>query len=224
MAEQNNHNQNQTETNNHQQQNQNQQNQQNQQTQTQSQQTETQKVDVDKIKNDALSDFLKGLGIDDEVSLKDIVDKHKQDEESKKTDLEKKNDELSKTRTLLIEEREARIIAEAKLSAIQLGAKPELVDDLVIVAKSKVTKDKDISAVITEMKDSESGKIYFVEKEEESNNQNKKTTVTRQNNVTKNNQQTQQQNQQENNQGKHTGSMAERLLAGRKPTKNFYYK
>lgn len=182
-------------------------------------------VDVEKVKGDAITEYLKSLGVENSDSLQAIVKKAKEDEEANKTDLQKKDDELTATTKELVNEREARAIAEAKLSAIQLGAKPELVDDLVIVAKAKVTKDKDINAVIAEMKDGTNGKIYFVTSDEEENETNKKGTVTR-SRVKKTTEQNKQGTNENSNNGdsKYAGTMAERLLAGRKAVKSHYFK
>lgn len=179
-------------------------------------------VDVEKVKGDAVAEYLKSLGVEDSESLQAIVKKAKEDEEANKTDLQKKDDALTATTKELVTEREARVIAEAKLSAIQLGAKPELVDDLVIIAKAKVTKEKDINAVIVEMKDSINGKIYFATDEDETN---KKGTVTR-SRVKKTTEQNKQGTNGDSNNGdsKYTGTMAERLLAGRKAVKSHYFK
>lgn len=205
---------------------------QNQQTQQSTKQnvTETQtetKVDVEKVKSEALSGFLKELGVEDAEALRGIVTKHKEDEDKNKTELERKNDTLTQTTKELAEEREARIIAEAKFSAVQLGAKPEIVEDLVIVAKSKVTKDKDINAVIAEIKDSASGKVYFKsdeeEEEEAGKNKIKGKTVTRAR-VTKPSEKSKAKENEEGNKEEHKGSMAERLLAGRKEKKSHYFK
>lgn len=192
------------------------------------QQTSTQQnnnVDVEKVKGDAIAEYLKSLGVENSDSLQAIVKKAKEDEEANKTDLQKKDDALTAATKELVDEREARVIAEAKLSAIQLGAKPELVDDLVIVAKAKVTKDKDINAVIAEMKDSTNGKIYFVTNDEEENETNKKGTVTR-SRVKKTTEQNKQGANENSNNGdsKYAGTMAERLLAGRKAVKSHYFK
>ena len=189
------------------------------------QQTSTQQnnnVDVEKVKGDAIAEYLKSLGVENSDSLQAIVKKAKEDEEANKTDLQKKDDALTATTKELVTEREARVIAEAKLSAIQLGAKPELVDDLVIVAKAKVTKEKDINAVIAEMKDSTNGKIYFATDEDETN---KKGTVTR-SRVKKTTEQNKQGTNGDSNNGdsKYAGTMAERLLAGRKAVKSHYFK
>ena len=201
---------------------------------TQQQTTETQtktetKVDVEKVKSEALSGFLKELGVEDAEALRGIVTKHKEDEDKNKTELERKNDTLTQTTKELAEEREARIIAEAKFSAVQLGAKPDLVEDLVIIAKSKVTKDKDINAVIAEIKDSASGKVYFQSDDEETeeNGKSKNKTVTRAR-VTKPSEKFGTKKEEEKGgtetNEEHKGSMAERLLAGRKANKSHYFK
>ena len=135
-------------------------------------------VDVEAVKEQAVKDYMKSLGIEDDEKLKGIVTKAKEDEEKNKTDLEKKDDVIKETTRQLVEEREARQTAEAKLAAIKLGAKPEAVDDLVVIAKSRVTKDKDINKVIAEIKDGTNGKMYFVS-DEEKEQENKKPKVTR---------------------------------------------
>lgn len=199
-------------------------------TETQKQETE-QKVDVEKVKSEALSGFLKDLGVEDADALKGIVTKHKETEEANKTELQRKEDALTETTKELAREREGRILAEAKLSAVQLGAKPELVDDLVVVAKAKVTKDKDINAVIAEIKDSTSGKVYFKsdeeeeeeEEEEAGKNKTKGKTVTRAR-VTKPSEKSKEKEEEEGKKEEHKGSMAERLLAGRKEKKSHYFK
>lgn len=175
-------------------------------------------VDVEAVKEQAVKDYMKSLGIEDDEKLKGIVTKAKEDEEKNKTDLEKKDDVIKETTRQLVEEREARQTAEAKLSAIKLGAKPEAVDDLVVIAKSRVTKDKDINKVIAEIKDGTNGKMYFVS-DEEKEQENKKPKVTRKR-VSKNTEQ-----EDESVEDKHDGSIAARLFANKKkPTKSNYFK
>lgn len=175
-------------------------------------------VDVEAVKEQAVKDYMKSLGIEDDEKLKGIVTKAKEDEEKNKTDLEKKDDVIKETTRQLVEEREARQTAEAKLAVIKLGAKPEAVDDLVVIAKSRVTKDKDINKVIAEIKDGTNGKMYFVS-DEEKEQENKKPRVTRKR-VSKNTEQ-----EDESIEDKHEGSIAARLFANKKkPTKSNYFK
>lgn len=182
-------------------------------------------IDVDKVKSEAVSALLKELGYEDVEALKTVTTKAKAEEDAKKSDLEKKDDALTAMTRQLATEREARIVAEAKNAAIKLGAKPELVDDLVIVAKAKVTKDKDINAVITEIKDSTVGDVYFVK--DDNTNPAGAGTVTR--GQVHKKATTQQAAQNNNNNAAngddeaHAGTMAARLLAKRKTAKKGYY-
>ena len=190
---------------------------------TKTQQSTQPNIDVDKVKSEAVSALLKEFGYEDVEALKTVTTKAKAEEDAKKSDLEKKDEALTAMTRQLATEREARIVAEAKNAAIKLGAKPELVDDLVIVAKAKVTKDKDINAVITEIKDSTVGDVYFVK--EDNTNQTGAGTVTR-GQVHK--KATTQQAAQNNNAADgddeaHAGTMAARLLAKRKTAKKGYY-
>lgn len=190
---------------------------------TKTQQSTQPNIDVDKVKSEAVSALLKELGYEDVEALKTVTTKAKAEEDAKKSDLEKKDEALTAMTRQLATEREARIVAEAKNAAIKLGAKPELVDDLVIVAKAKVTKDKDINAVITEIKDSTVGDVYFVK--DDNTNPAGAGTVTR-GQVHK--KATTQQAAQNNNAADgddeaHAGTMAARLLAKRKTAKKGYY-
>ena len=86
------------------------------------------------------------------------------------------------------------------------------------VAKSKVTKDKDINAVIAEIKDSNNGKIYFVSDEDEKKD-NKNVTRKRVGKGTEN-----KENKNDNDDNKHEGSIAARLFANRKKVNSHYFK
>ena len=199
----------------------NQQNNNNQQQNNGSNNQNQNNTDVEKAKAGAISDLLKSLGVDDEEALKGIVTKAHEDEEAKKTDLQKKDDALTATTKELVAERDARIMAEAKLAAIKLGANPELVDDLVIIAKAKVTKDKDINTIVSEIKESAAGKVYFtVSEDDEKGKPNKKNvTRTRPHEKDKDNS----GSDDEGGEGQHSGSMAARILANRKkPTKHYF--
>ena len=190
---------------------------------TKTQQSTQSNIDVDKVKSEAVSALLKELGYEDVEALKTVTTKAKAEEDAKKSDLEKKDEALTAMTRQLATEREARIVAEAKNAAIKLGAKPELVDDLVIVAKSKVTKDKDINAVITEIKDSTVGDVYFV-KDDNTNPAGAGTVTRGQVHKKATTQQAAQNNNAANGDDEaHAGTMAARLLAKRKTAKKGYY-
>lgn len=178
-------------------------------------------VDIDTVKNEAVSALLKELGYDDVETLKGVTTKFKEEEESKKSDLQKKDDALNELTKKFAQEHEARVVAEAKNEAIKLGAKPELVDDLVIIAKAKTTKDKDITTVIAEMKESSAGSVYFVNDESNRNSGSSPKTVTRSRIQSNKNES---ENNTDNASDNHKGSIAERLLSGKKSVKSHYFK
>lgn len=167
----------------------------------------TPEVDVEKVKSDALAEFVKSLGVEDTDKLKQYVNSAREAEQADMTELERANTTLTATTKALAEEKEARTMAEAKLSAIKAGVKLELVDDVVLIAKTKVTSEKTIDAVIAEMKDSNTGKFYF---EDESEEPIKKTVVTRKKPTKED--------------GDKPLSRVERMLQSHKEVKSHYFK
>lgn len=167
--------------------------------------TKKESVDVEKVKSDAVAEYLQSLGYGED-ELKGILEKDKAAKEANKTELEKKDDVLRETTAQLVAEREARMLADAKLTAIKLGAKPDMVEDLVAVAKSKVTKDKDIAKVIAEIKDGKTGKAYFASEEEQKQQRTHKNVTRKNVNI-------------EDDENKNEGTMAARLWAKKRKTK-----
>ena len=188
------------------------------------QNTQTQSVDVDKVKTDAVNDLLKSMGYESQEDMKAALDAYKKHVDSQKSESERKDDELKETTKQLAEEQNARVIAEAKVEAMKLGVKPALVDDVVLIAKSRVTNEKDITAVLTEMKNNADEKMFFEDSDgddgEGGKNQKPGKNVTRKNptgNVQK------QQNSQQDGAGKYAGTMAARLFQSRNKTKSYYF-
>lgn len=79
-------------------------------------------------------ELLKGLGIEDETSLKSIIEAHKDAQEKAKTDLQKaqeaKEAAEKQAKEALTKANQVLIQTEAKLQAVALGVKPERVDYL----------------------------------------------------------------------------------------------
>ena len=182
---------------------------------------------------DTLKEFMEKNGIEDSEALSKFWADHKKAEDAKKDDLTRANDTITSLTKKLNEAVNRAVIAEAKISAMKLGARPELVDDLVIVAKSRATGDKTVETVISEIKGSDSGKFYFTD-ESEQNNSTGNVTNRKPRQVT-NNQQNQnrtntnsnaQNNSNQNSGDKYAGTIAERLLKNRKQTgaKSSYFK
>lgn len=167
--------------------------------------TKKEAVDVEKVKSDAVAEYLQNLGYGED-ELKGILEKDKAAKEANKTELEKKDDVLRETTAQLVAEREARMLADAKLTAIKLGAKPDMVEDLVAVAKSKVMKDKDIAKVIAEIKDGKTGKAYFASEEEQKQQKTHKNVTRKNVDIA-------------DDENKNEGTMAARLWAKKRKTK-----
>lgn len=176
-----------------------------QQKETPAETTKEEAVDVEKVKSDAVAEYLQRLGYGED-ELKVILEKDKAAKEANKTELEKKDDVLRETTAQLVAEREARMLADAKLTAIKLGAKPDMVEDLVVVAKSKVMKDKDIAKVIAEIKDGKTGKAYFASEEEQKQQKTHKNVTRKNVDIA-------------DDENKNEGTMAARLWAKKRKTK-----
>lgn len=125
-----------------------------------------------------VSEFLKKFGIEDENTAAEVFKKHKEDEEKNLTELEKANKERDAAVKKYVEEHELRVQAEAQAEALKMGAKPELVEDLVVIVKSKMTKEKSVKSVMEKIKSSAVGGVYFYINEEDKNKQ-KTELVTR---------------------------------------------
>ena len=133
-------------------------------------------VDENKI----ISEYLKKIGLSENDSVEDIIKKHNDDVEKNKTEIQKKDDVIKSTTKKYIKEKERADETEAKLIAYQLGCKKELVDDVVIIAKSKLKDGKSMSDIITEIKNSDRGSFFFdIEEDEEEMEKPSKNKNTR---------------------------------------------
>ena len=182
---------------------------------------------------DTLKEFMEKNGIEDSEALSKFWEDHKKAEDAKKDDLTRANDTITNLTKKLNEAENRAVIAEAKISAMKLGARPELVDDLVIVAKSRATGDKTVETVISEIKGSDSGKFYFVDEFEQNNGTGNVTnrkpgqaTNNQQNQNRANTNSNAQNNSNQNSGDKYAGTIAERLFKNRKQTgaKSSYFK
>lgn len=169
-------------------------------------------------KEEIIAEYIKGLGFDNEGALSDVVKKHNEDVEKNKTDLEKAQDEKTEALKKFNVEKERADLAEAKLLAVSMGVKKELVDDVVIIAKSMLKDGKKISDVIKELKESERGKIYFQTDDE--GQQNTGATNTRGNAGQYNNN----SGQQNNSTGNKSIDIVNRLFSNKKQNKSHYFK
>lgn len=233
MADNNNQNNDQNQNNK----NQNDQGQQNQNNQQQNQNNQMQytQAELDLLlaqkRVAAKNEFLKSIGFDgDEEGLKKTLERVMQEDEKNQTELEKVTKDLEKVQRTLAQEQAARKSAESKLEALKLGAKPETVDDLVILASAKLPENGELSTVISELK--KTYPVYFVSDDDQ---QEEQDTGTRgriggkdlDNNNTKGKGKNDDKGGKKGGKGGDDGdkSLAERLLAGRTNSgKSNYFK
>lgn len=106
--------------------------------------------------------ILKELGVEDVKGTKEALEKYQKYLDSQKSDLEKANENLNETQAKLTSAETRANKAEFCLKAIaEFEANPKSVDDLVAIAMTKVTDDKDIATVLKEMKENEAYNGFF---------------------------------------------------------------
>lgn len=93
---------------------------------------------------------LRELGIDPED--KNAIKRYSQLIKENQTKEEQLSNELNAANTAKDEAEARASAAEMKLAAIQKGVNPKFVDDVLVLAQSKVTDDKPIDKVLDEMK------------------------------------------------------------------------
>lgn len=103
-----------------------------------------------KEKKQGRAAVLRELGIDPED--KNAIKRYSQLIKDNQTKEEQLSNELNAANTAKDEAEARASAAEMKLAAIQKGVNPKFVDDVIILAQSKVTDDKPIDKVLDEMK------------------------------------------------------------------------
>lgn len=103
-----------------------------------------------KEKKQGRAAILRELGIDPED--KNAIKRYSQLIKENQTKEEQLTNDLNAANTAKDEAEARASAAEMKLAAIQKGVNPKFVDDVIILAQSKVTDDKPIDKVLDEMK------------------------------------------------------------------------
>ena len=105
-----------------------------------------------KEKNEGKKSVLKSLGFADEDEAKKAMALFKAMVDSQKTEQEKSEEEMAKKDKELSELKVKAEEAENKLLCLQNGVDKDAIDDVLAIAKLKVTDSKDLSKVLSEMK------------------------------------------------------------------------
>lgn len=96
--------------------------------------------------------LLKELGMEDVKSAKDGLAKYKEILEKDKTDGQKATEALSTSEQARKEAEAKAALAEAKVEILSAGCNPDYLEDVITLAMARVTEDKDVKAVVADMK------------------------------------------------------------------------
>lgn len=117
-----------------------------------------------KEKNQGRLAVLKELGVADAKTAKEGLTKYQTYLDSQKTELEKLQGESETEKTARLTAEAKATVLEQKFEVMTAGVKVEYVDDVVALAKAKVTEEKAFTAVLTELKTKYPA--FFEDKEE----------------------------------------------------------
>lgn len=104
-------------------------------------------------KRKSLSSVYKTLGFESEEAAKEFVGKYKQEEEKNKTDLVKAQEAQKKAEAEKAAEAAKAQDLQYRFDAISEGADPKSAADVVVLAKTKMSDDKDFAAALKEVKE-----------------------------------------------------------------------
>ena len=108
-------------------------------------------IAAEKRKN--LSSVYKGLGFDSEEAAKAFVDKYKGEEEKNKTDLVKAQERASQLEAEKRAEAAKAQDLQYRFDAMAEGCDAKSAADVVVIAKAKMSDDKDFAAALKEVKE-----------------------------------------------------------------------
>lgn len=108
-------------------------------------------IAAEKRKN--LSSVYKGLGFDSEEAAKEFVEKYKQEEEKNKSELVKEQEKNKQLEAEKAAEATRAQDLQYRFDAISEGCDAKSAEDVVVLAKAKMSDDKDFAAALKEVKE-----------------------------------------------------------------------
>lgn len=100
-----------------------------------------------------LSSVYKGLGFESEEAAKEFIEKYKQEEEKNKSDLVKAQEEAKKAQAEKAAEAARAQDMQYKFDAMEQGCDAKSAEDVVVLAKAKMSDDKDFATALKEVKE-----------------------------------------------------------------------
>lgn len=126
-------------------------------------------------KNDGRRSVLAELGLGDDLeAAKKSVEGYNKYLEAQKTEAEKQAEAIQKANKASEDAMARAAKAEAKLTAISKGVKSDVVEDVVVIALQKVSKDKSLETVLDEMSKNEAYASFFTTNTSNTNTVNRK--------------------------------------------------
>ena len=104
-----------------------------------------------KERESAQKNLLKELGVEDAKSAKEGLAEYKKILDKDKTDAQKAQEDLAAETKAKTEAEKRALLAEAKVEVLSAGCKPEYLDDVITLALTRVSDNKDLAAVVKEM-------------------------------------------------------------------------
>lgn len=105
-----------------------------------------------KEKRSGKSSILKLFGVSDEKAAKTEAEAYKAWKESQKTDEQKQTEAQAELENSKAEAERRAQAAESKLALLEAGVNKDSLDDVLAIAIVKVTEEKDLNAVLADMK------------------------------------------------------------------------
>lgn len=115
-----------------------------------------------KEKNEGKRSILKSLGFKSEEEAKDAIKKYNEYLEAQKTEAEKQKEALDKANNEKLDALNRAKLAENKVACFSAGINSDCIEDVLAIASTKVTEEKDLDAVLKEMKDDKKYESFFV--------------------------------------------------------------
>lgn len=106
---------------------------------------------IERAKEKAVAEKLKELGVESIDDVKSAMQKIKEIEDANKSDLEKLQAEKEELNAKMQELQEKATKAEYNAAIVKAGVKSDYADDVLVLAKQKVSDEKDINAAINEI-------------------------------------------------------------------------
>lgn len=114
-----------------------------------------------KEKNEGKRSILKSLGFKNEEDAQDAIKKYNEYVEKNKTDEEKNQEKLNKAESDKDKALERAKNAENKLACFNAGISKDYIDDVLAIASFKVSDDKNIDDVLSDMKKDTKYSTFF---------------------------------------------------------------